>query len=234
MEVPVQREGEEPRAMPDGHFVLMLRDRLRLRVCPTGARCKHRDKHGTLCNEPLDPRGKHALKCEVGKGRNGRHNAGRDLCAGFHQRVTGYVATTEQRVAAWDRVHPETGVLEEAVLDVATRDNATGRAIKIDYTVTCAHSGYEPAQRARSNRDGLAAANAVDAKRTRYPPKGGELVPLAFEAGGRPAEETVAFVRSWGHGLDPAERAEVIRCAWQQFSTTLQAGNAEMILSAIG
>jgi len=170
----------------------------------------------------------------VGKARTGRHNGGRDFCAAYHQRVSGHVAITEQRVTAWDRVNPRTGALEEAVLDIATRDNATGRAIKIDYTVTCAHSGYEPAQRARSNKDGLAASNAVDGKRARYPPGGGELVPLAFEAGGRPAEETVAFVRSWGHGLEPAERSEVIRYAWQQFSTTLQTGNAEMILSAIG
>ena len=47
-------------------------------------------------------------------------------------------------------------------------------------------------------------------------------------------EETVAFVRSWGHGADLAERTEIIRYAWQQLSTILQTGNAEMILSALG
>jgi hypothetical protein len=41
-------------------------------------------------------------------------------------------------------------------------------------------------------------------------------------------------VRSWGLGLDPGERSEVIRHAWQQYSAILQAGNAEMILSALG
>ena len=59
-------------------------------------------------------------------------------------------------------------------------------------------------------------------------------MPLVFEAGGRPAEETVAFVRSWGLDLDDAERSEVIRFAWQQYSNVLQSGNAEMILSAVG
>ena len=59
-------------------------------------------------------------------------------------------------------------------------------------------------------------------------------MPLVFEAGGRPAEDTAAFVRSWGAGLDDAERSRVIRYAWQQYSCVLQAGNAEMILSAIG
>ena len=64
-------------------------------------------------------------------------------------------------------------------------------------------------------------------------PSGGELVPLVFEAGGRPAEETVAF-RSWATELDDADRSRLIRFAWQQYSCVLQPGNAEMILSAIG
>ena len=125
-------------------------------------------------------------------------------------------------------------VLEEARLDVATRDAASGRKIFVDARVTCAHCGYEPRQRARAGRDGAAAADAVREKRCRYPPSGGELVPLVFEAGGRPAEETVAYVRSWGVELDDAERSQVIRYAWQQYSAVLQSGNAEMILSANG
>jgi len=34
--------------------------------------------------------------------------------------------------------------------------------------------------------------------------------------------------------MDAAERSKVIRYAWQQYSTVLQSGNAEMILSANG
>ena len=75
---------------------------------------------------------------------------------------------------------------------------------------------------------------AVRGKRRRYPPSGGELVPLVFEAGGRPADETVAFVRSWAVDLDDAERSKVMRFAWHQYSSVLQSGNAEMILSATG
>ena len=120
------------------------------------------------------------------------------------------------------------------MLDVATRDNITGQAIFLDATVTCAHSGSQPRQRARANKDGLAASNAVDDKRELYPPSGGELVTLAFEAGGRPGQETVAFVRSWGHGAEPGERTEIIHFAWQQLSVALQTGNAEMILAALG
>ena len=66
------------------------------------------------------------------------------------------------------------------------------------------------------------------------PPSGGELVPLAFEAGGRPADTTLAFVRGWGAACEEAERSEVVRYAWQQFSLLLQAGNADLILSAVG
>ena len=144
------------------------------------------------------------------------------------------MAQTEQRVVAWDRVNPRTGLLEEARLDVATRDALTGRLVFVDVTVTCAYSGYEPRQRARARKDGLAVVTAVGVKRRRYPPSGGELIPMAWEDGGRPAEETVTYVRSWAHSFPPAERSEVIRYAWQQLSCLLQTGNAEMILSAVG
>ena len=137
-------------------------------------------------------------------------------------------------VAAWDRINPRTGALEEARLDVATRDAVHGRPIYVDTTVTCAQSDNVPRQRARSNRDGLAASTAVDVKRARYPPSGGELVPVAFENGGRPAETTVAYVRSWGAAFEGTERSEVLRFAWQQLSLLLQAGNAELVLSALG
>jgi len=234
LEPPVPFEDEVPKLLPEAHFTLMLKDRLLLPLCPAGATCQHRGQNGVLCGEVLDRRGKHCLKCEVGVTRTARHNGVRDYTAEFHPKVSGYVAVKEQRVSAWDRVNPRTGLLEEARLDVATRDAANGRKIFVDAMVTCAHSGYEPRQRARAGRDGVAAADGVRGKRHRYPPAGGELVPLIFEAGGRPAEETVAFVRSWAVGLDEAERSMVIRHAWQQYSRVLQSGNAEMLLSAIG
>ena len=146
-------------------------------VCPPGARCQHRRTDGTLCNEPLDSRGKHAKKCEIGPARNGRHNQLEHFTAAFHEKITGYVAAKEQRVSAWDRLNPRTQVLGEAVLDVATRDAASGRKIFVDVTVTCAHSEYQPRQRARANKDGAAAATAVQGKRERYPPLGGSLFP---------------------------------------------------------
>ena len=187
-----------------------------------------------ICGKPLDPRGKHCKQCEFGPARIGRHDSLRDFSAGYHSRTTGLTVSTEHRVVAWDRVNPRTGEMEEARLDYATRDAITGQPIFVDATVTCAFSGYAPCQRARARKDGLAAVSAVNGKRRRYPPSGGDLVPLAFEDGGRPADETVAYVRTWGHGLTPGERSEVIRYGWQQLSSRLQIGNAEMILSSRG
>ena len=126
-------------------------------------------------------------------------------------------------------------MLEAAVLDVSTRDAATGRPVYIDTMVTCAHCDYDPRQQVRAGRDGAAAADGVRSKRRRYPPAGGDLIPLVFEAGGRPAEETIAYIRSLGAGVgDPVERAMLTRAVWQQYACTLQSGNAELLLSAIG
>ena len=144
------------------------------------------------------------------------------------------VTHKEQRVVAWDRVKPRTGLLEEARLDYVTRDAITGQIIFADVIVSCAYSGYQPRQRARSSKDGLAACNAVGVKRAWDPRSGGELVPLAWEDMGRPAVETVTYMRSLGQGLSSAERSEVIRYAWQHASTLLHTGNAEIFLSALG
>jgi hypothetical protein len=101
--LPVLFEGEQPKTMQDQHFVVSLKDRLRLRVCSPGAICQHRRRNGTLCGQPLDPRGKHALKCDVGPTREARHDGLRDFTAEFYPKVSGYVACKEQRVVAWDR-----------------------------------------------------------------------------------------------------------------------------------
>ena len=69
-------------------------------------------------------------------------------------------------------------------------------------------------------------------KRERYPPHGGELVPMVFETNGRASDEAIAFVRSYGHGLSTAERAEAIGTTWRRISRTLQVGNAETIPGA--
>ena len=75
----------------------------------------------------------------------------------------------------------------------------------------------------------------------RYNLAGASLIPLAFEDGGRPAEETVAFVRrcgaaakQLGSALLGTEEGSVVAKLWQEYSTLLQWGNAELVLSANG
>ena len=97
-------EGLTP--MPDGHFLLALRGRLRLPVCPDGAVCQHRRADGSLCGPPLDRRGRHAKNCGVGASQQARHDGARDWSARTHQRLTGMHAATEQRVPQWDRFVP--------------------------------------------------------------------------------------------------------------------------------
>ena len=111
-----------------------------------------------------------------------------------HYARTGRTTTTEQRVTEWDIVDPATGeVKEEARLDVATFDAVTHKPIYLDVTVTEGHTSNEAGRRARAKKDGLAACQAANGKRIRYPaaknPRG-SLVPLAFEAGGRLADGT--------------------------------------------
>ena len=66
-----------------------------------------------------------------GPTRGARHDGLRDFTASFHPKVTGYAAASEQRVVAWDRVNPRIHLLEEARLDVCTRDAATGRTVSM-------------------------------------------------------------------------------------------------------
>ena len=57
---------------------------------------------------------------------------------------------------------------------------------------------------------------------------------MVLESNGRPCDEAAAFIRSYGHGLPDDERSAVIGTAWRHISRLLQAGNADMVISANG
>ena len=174
------------------------------------------------------------------RGYVARHNRLRDWSADTHTSCTGLPAVKEQRVPEWDTVDPETGELQAAVLDVVSSDARTGRPWFGDVVVKEAFSVDAATLRSRARRDGAAAADAAGEKRRRYALAGPALVPLPFEAGGRPGEDTIGFVRRCGaawaaqHGEEGAEKKLVTGRLWQEVSTLLQLGNAEMILSANG
>ena len=63
------------------------------------------------------------------------------------------------------------------------------------------------------------------------------LFPLAFEVGGRPSQETIAFFKGWAIvevGQWETADCHSMQMAWQQCSILLQLGTAEMLLSALG
>ena len=190
--------------MPDGHFLCCLCDRLLLPVCQEGARCQHRRSDGRLCNAPLDARGHHARKCNIGGALDASHNSIRDWTSQTWIDSFGVPAPTEQHVPEWDTevVDPETGErhLEEAVLDVVTYDPHLGAAVQIDVAVTTACPEDQARLRARATKDGRGAADMAAEKRRRYSSAGPSLIPMIFEDGGRPAEETVALIRRLGCG----------------------------------
>ena len=170
-----------------------------------------------------------------------RHNRIRDWVAPTCTECSGLPASTEQRVPQWDLVDPETGDVEEAILDVATSDVGTGAPLYVDVVVKCAFSTDPAVLRRRARRAGCAASDGAAAKRRRYAAAGASLVPFALEAGGRPSDEAAAFVRLMGsvytvnHQIEDGVPApSPTGRLWQELSTLVHLGNAELILSAIG
>ena len=104
-------------------------------------------------------------------------------------------ATTEQRVPQWDQVNPVSGRTEEAKLDIATSEPLTGAPLYFDFVVYTAHSDNQARLRALARNDGKAAADAAAEKRRRYEAAGPSLTPLPLEAGGRPGEDTIHWIR---------------------------------------
>ena len=235
-----QPPDSKAKAFPDQHLKVILRDRLLLPVCPPGSTCHHRKADGTLCGALLDARGKHAVKCKAQGLNEQRHNNMRDWEADAWKECTCMPTSTEQHVPRWDvtRIDPQTGqpYVEEARLDVASSDPSTGAPIFMDTVVYCCHTADRSRLLSRARHDGKAAADAAAAKRRRYPDAGTSLIPLPFEAGGRPGTDTVNFVRrcsamySESHGGDKSVYSRL----WHDASATLQIANAELIISAVG
>ena len=166
-----------------------------------------------------------------------KHNSLRDWSASSCTACLGTPALTEQHVPQWD-ITGEDGEVQQAVLHTVFSDPRTGAPMYIDAVVKCAHTDDPARLRARARKDGRAAAEAASGKRTRYPLAGASLIPFAFEDGGRPSEEAAAFVRMLGASRTEAEEGSVewggTARLWQECSTLLQLGNAEMVLSANG
>jgi len=222
--------------MPDAHFIVSVRMRLRAAVHAPGHRCKHKSAEtGAVCNEELDGRGRHGRICKTGGGAVHRHDHVRDWLAAWVAKVGGRTALTEQFVPGWDRrARGPDGRerIERAKLDVAF-DNASGRRVYVDVAIVEASTPDGHERRQRAARDGAAAAAAAeDRKRTRYPGPG--LTPFVIEYLGRLGESADELLYSLAP-TDPAERSRVLGelgAARQSLSVMVQMGNAENVLSA--
>ena len=132
----------------------------------------------------------------------------RDWFCATYTACTGLPAVTEQHAPQWGVVDQDTGLVEQAVLDVATPDARTGLPLYLDVVVKCAFSADPARLRARARRDGRAAADAAAGKRQRYQGAGDSLVPLAFEAGGRPSDSVAGIMQQLGAAWAQMHAAE--------------------------
>ena len=179
--------------MPNHHFVVAVRCRLRAEAVPPAAGgCQHAYvETGRRCGRDLDVKGRHARTCKIGGGVVARHDRIRDWLAKFVGTMIGREALTEQFVPHWDR-HRD-GALERARLDVVF-DNVQGRRVHVDVAVVEASTADPHDQRQRAARDGAAASREEDVKRRRYP--GPSLVPFVMESMGRLGEGADTLLRA--------------------------------------
>ena len=129
------------------------------------------------CNADLDPHGDHAVSCEKGPWRVGRHDEIADTLVGY---CRGAGAST---VREFPFKELQKGA-EEAVLDLWATGSAWMADRIIDVTVRhpCAPSYVEEV----AATDGACAAEAERSKQRRYPPAGGTVVTtFAVETFGR-------------------------------------------------
>ena len=145
---------------------------------------------------------------------------------------------TEEYVTAWDRPTDELDEkgnpkIERARLDVAYVD-AAGRRAYVDIAVTSAATTSVDSRRRRAVKDGVAAADMVRTKRSRYPAAklpNSPLTPFVVEALGRLSPEAEGFLRAHAPE-DKAARSLVLRRAKQALSVLVQERLAELLLSA--
>ena len=168
------------------------------------------------------------------------HNRIRDWLKAWLEERLGQRVATEEFVLGWDRPSPTGEVdehgapkVERARLDVAYVD-AEGRRAYADIAVTSAATASADNRSRRAAKDGVAAADMVRTKRSRYPAAklpNNPMTPFVVEALGRLSPEAEGFLRAHAPE-DKAERSVVLRRAKQALSALVQERLAELLLSA--
>ena len=164
------------------HFITGLRLRMADLELDPAATCQMhtRKEDGARCEENLDHKGEHTLKCNKGRARFGPHRAIEVSLQGCAKDY-GRFADKERIVP--DLYKVEDGKIKEAILDVVIRAPANPRSRFIDVTIRCPHrKGKDHGEKA-----GAMAQLGEGDKERRY---GVQAMPIAFESYGRMSEES--------------------------------------------
>lgn len=164
--------------MPDDVFIMSLRFRMGVAICPAGLTCAHTQckDQNELCGRCLDQWGDHAVSCNIGAYVSARHSAINDVLAKAG-REAGYASLLEQVVpelAVVKRDQQDGISVEEARIDVELFGHPTAPPRLLDGTVR--HPGIRSVLAQAAAARGAAAQNGVDAKAKRYPARGGKVV----------------------------------------------------------
>ena len=222
--------------LTDPEMAVLLRRRL-LYPDPTGrggAPCHHRAvgpsrKLCTVVPGGTD-HGIHAMSCNIGPGWITRHtNICRAWLSLLRDRLGEWAVGEEQYIEAWNKMKRD-GSIEHAKLDLVVQVPWRGR-VALDISVTEAATATNLGGSSRPPRPGAAAKTREREKHTRYPPLAStpELIPIVYEAGGRPGREAGAFLCTMVASDD--DRAMVLEDLRQRVAVALQRGNAALLLS---
>ena len=187
-------------------------------------------------------RGNHSPCCDVG----GAVLHGHNRCLGWLKELLerwrpGVLIETEQRVIAWDRVHPVSPdappgtrpTVEEAELDIRF-PQSTGRMLNVDIGFTDPYTRDVAEVRRRAREPGRAAAAYVYYKHAPYRPEDNpteDLVRFILESFGRPSNRAVNFLRQFAP-TEPGARSRELRRAYRELSCLTQLRLAELLRSA--
>ena len=206
-------------AMDDVSFRIAYCRRLGggLRPRQADQQCRHVGQAGQ-CTHQIDAAGHHARVCPVGGFVIKRHDRVlRWLAAWLNQGRTQSTALCEQMCLD-----------ESGRLDIAFHHDA--KLWWVDVEVTSAVSTVQRVNCIRARQAGAAAREGEHMKRVRY---NNRAIPFVLEANGRPGQSAQAFIRRFA--VDAASGfSRSAAAAWRDMSSVLQAGNAQLELSAYG
>ena len=176
------------RTMPDEHWRVSTAERLGLLVCPPGIPCGlPRARNKGCCGKILDRGLRHVWHCKTGAARLRIHRSlqftfARDL------RASGGHVDVERAMPSM-AIFNEDGSIEESIMDITVWWPGSTAWFGLDVTIRYAGATrYVGAQRTA----GKAADIAEREKHRRY---GRDVLPVAFEAGGRLGLDSMASLQ---------------------------------------